>query len=85
MKSLILLVALATIAFALSNDKCVHFWFSQKAMNDIRIVYNIQNMKPSKGILKDGKIIKFTEVHVEKNHKLEYEDSKYLGCGFLIK
>ena len=85
MKSLIIIIILGAITFIFANNKCVHFWFSQQAINDMKIVYNIPNMQPSQAILQNGKTIRYTEVYMEKNHNLEYKDSKYIGCGFLIK
>ncbi len=85
MKSLISLIFLGVVTFTFADTKCVHLWVSQQAINDMRIVYNISNMQPPKATLKDGKTIRYTEVYAEKNHNLKYKDSKYIGCGFLIK
>ena len=71
-------------------EECKHLWFSQKQQNktyfkDKDGFFDTSKIRINYGKLENGSIVKYTEMNKEKKYLSNYDDVRYVGCGYYEK
>lgn len=90
MKKIVLSIIVSGLFLNGFADECKHLWFSQKQQNktylkDKEGFYDRSKIRIIYGKLENGNIVQYTEMNNEKKYLSNYDDMKYVGCGYYEK